>query len=271
MLVSSMILFSAPFCVLFAFFYPIDRSVDIALGRQAPSWIHPLGTDSMGRDLLARLLDATVETVIPLWLGVILASLVGVAIGLILMAFEGKSRLALVVSEFAGSFCIFFTSAPITLLVFLWSVFYQSAGLLPVLQALFLLIIMKNFLWLKLQYSVSKNKQYWLAHYSFGGSLMKRLVTYGLLGSWRVSFVSTLIFHLQMVVVIEAALSYLGFGVQEPEASFGNILASHFNFALRSDWSVLITVTVFFGFCYYWPVAFKHKVSCRIQGIKSRD
>ena len=51
-----------------------------------------------------------------------------------------------------------------------------------------------------------------------------------------------LIFHMKMAVVIEASLSYLGFGVQEPQASFGNMLASHFELYLRGQWQIMLLI-----------------------------
>ena len=45
--------------------------------------------------------------------------------------------------------------------------------------------------------------------------------------------------------IIEVSLSYLGFGVQEPNPSFGNMFKSHFDLILRGDF---YTVFVIVGF-----------------------
>lgn len=53
----SVLIFIGILCFLGPFFYHQDyRTQNLILGAQAPSWNHILGTDILGRDLLARLL-----------------------------------------------------------------------------------------------------------------------------------------------------------------------------------------------------------------------
>lgn len=43
------------YCLLFPFFSPYEpNKIDFAIKGQGPSWAHPLGTDTFGRDLLTR-------------------------------------------------------------------------------------------------------------------------------------------------------------------------------------------------------------------------
>jgi ABC-type dipeptide/oligopeptide/nickel transport system permease subunit len=83
---------------------------------------------------------------------------------------------------------------------------------------------------------------WWKAHESMGGSWGARLWRYGIGGIWRGAIAELFVFHLKVALAVETALSYLQFGVQEPDPSFGNILASHFEMALHGQWRVLLTV-----------------------------
>jgi len=49
-------------------------------------------------------------------------------------------------------------------------------------------------------------------------------------------------FQLRVAVAAEASLSFLGFGIQEPQPSFGNMLSSHFDLYLKGHWSVLLVI-----------------------------
>jgi ABC-type dipeptide/oligopeptide/nickel transport system permease subunit len=62
-------------------------------------------------------------------------------------------------------------------------------------------------------------------------------------------------FHLRTAVAIEASLSYLGFGIQEPSPSFGNMLAAHFDLYLKGQWYVLGILVLWLGVTAAFPQA----------------
>ncbi|RKT35834.1 ABC-type dipeptide/oligopeptide/nickel transport system ATPase component [Microbacterium sp. AG1240] len=60
-----------------------DQATALGGGPNQPSsWAHPLGTDTLGRDLLARTLVATRSTVVMALLATVLSALVGITIGI---------------------------------------------------------------------------------------------------------------------------------------------------------------------------------------------
>ena len=70
-----------------------------------------------------------------------------------------------------------------------------------------------------------------------GGSKLTRVIKYGVFRSWKKEIVEMFFIHLQLAFIIEVSLSYLGFGVQEPNPSFGNMFKSHFDLILRGDFT----------------------------------
>jgi peptide/nickel transport system permease protein len=63
---------------------PIDtRAADLSVAMQPPSWEHPMGTDALGRDYLARVLHGTRPSLRLGVLAVLIGLLIGGAIGIL--------------------------------------------------------------------------------------------------------------------------------------------------------------------------------------------
>ena len=83
---------------------------------------------------------------------------------------------------------------------------------------------------------------FWVAAKAVGDSTFGVIYRYGVKSAWLPELADELAFVLIAVISIEGALSYLGLGVAEPSASFGNILASHFDGYLRGNFQVCFVV-----------------------------
>src|SRR5262245_15492229 len=69
---------------------PLDpTAISLTARLQPPSWDHPMGTDALGRDLLARVAYGGQMTIAVGLAGVTLALLLGVALGLVSGYFGG--------------------------------------------------------------------------------------------------------------------------------------------------------------------------------------
>jgi len=213
--------------------------VSLAQTLEGPSWVHPLGTDNLGRDLLARLGDAAAGAVLPLWAVVVAASVVGLALALAAILAEERGRAAVRVFD---TVAVLAAAVPVGLAAFGWAAWRERAGLGPVMLALGVLFAVRTYLQVRDLHRHDRYLAFWTAHVALGGGLATRLWRYGVLGGWREALLDGLGFHLRAAVAIEASLSYLGFGVEEPHASFGNMLASHLDLYLNGHWYVLAVV-----------------------------
>lgn len=213
-----------------------------------PSIAHPLGTDNLGRDLLVRLSEAVKYSVMPIWLGVLISSLLGCFLGVFSIQWRILKSMSPMV-DLSRLLATVVVSIPVGLMAFSWAALGEQTGLVPVMCSICLVFALRNYLMICDLYRHDEHKGFWQAHASIGGRLGHRLWRYGVLGEWKWPLLDALGFHLKAAVAIEASLSYLGFGIQEPTASFGNMLASHFDLYLKGHWYVLIVIVCSLALC----------------------
>lgn len=210
--------------------------------NQGLSWSHPFGLDNLGRDLLARIATALRTVVLPLWGGVVIGAASGSILGW-LANLCPMQRLGILLDLCMSVIC----ALPVGIVAFSWAAYREQTGLFTVIVSLVPLTGALFYLRIRDLMRRDENLSYWQAHIATGGSLADRLWRYGIGDAWRDSLLQLLGFLLRVAVAVEAALSYLGFGVAEPQASLGNILAAHFERYLRGDWRVLAIVAAALG------------------------
>ncbi len=224
--------------------------VDLTAALSAPSLGFPLGTDNLGRDLLGRISEAVGGSVLVVWVGVILGQALGAGAATLFLTRQKTSVFSTVLApcgRFLGSFVV---SVPAGILAFalaVWTEVYSVTLVACVLAVVFFVstAFQVGGLWLE-----SSKLAWWQAHEAMGGSALARIWRCGFLGLWRDDLSLSLVQGLKVGVTIEASMSWLGFGVQEPRASFGNMIAAHFETWLRGNFSVLIVIV-----CALWLVA----------------
>ncbi|MBF0442257.1 MAG: hypothetical protein HQK54_10150 [Oligoflexales bacterium] len=238
--------------MLLPFWLNLSTNVEISNVLSLPSKAHPLGTDNLGRDLMFRLSEAIFNSVFPMWGCGVLASFLGIVAALVSIVLDTGPGLHLFVRIW-NVFMIAIASVPIGITVFGWSALHEKAGILPVLSSLTVLFTVKVYLYVNELYRKDKNIGYWQANEIMGGSLSGRIIRYGILMKWMEGLGNLTIFHLKVGVAIEASLSYLGFGVQEPKASFGNMMSAHFDTYLKGNWYILALVLAVFLLTVMFP------------------
>lgn len=204
-----------------------------------PSAEHVLGTDNLGRDLLVRVSDAVTYAVIPLWLGVSAWSSVGMLLAVVYLSYGRKNAFFQTLTDFVFSAS---AAVPVVLLSFLLAVVFETTRLWMVIVSVGFILSIHSFLFIKGLYLKSEHLGYWQAHAACGGTPRARIINYGVVTHWLPEILGNMAFYLKIAVTVEASLSYLGFGVQEPHPSFGNMLASHFDSYMRGNWFVLIVI-----------------------------
>ena len=192
------------------------QNMDFRHLLEAPSFAHWLGTDSLGRDLFARLLCGTT---VSLGVGVI-AVAIAVVLGVLVGAFAG----------YTGGMCDRILMAVVDILL-CFPTFFLILAVIAVLGPgifhVFLIIGLTSWMGtarlVRAEVLTLKEREYVLAARVMGarsGWIIFRHLVPNALGVVIVNA----ILGLSAAILTEGALSFLGIGVQPPIPSWGNIL-----------------------------------------------
>jgi peptide/nickel transport system permease protein len=192
---------------------PDAVSYDLLAG---PSFAHPLGTDDVGRDLLSRLIYASR---VSLSVGVavaILTALLGVVIGSVAGYYGGTTDLVL------SALINLVLSVPALPLAMVLGSFLEAS-------VMFVIVVLSLVTWtgaarlIRAEFLSLRGREYVMAARVLGlndARIIARHILPNVLGLIIVA--ATL--QVSSAILAESALSYLGFGVQPPTGSWGNML-----------------------------------------------
>ncbi|CAA9415030.1 MAG: Dipeptide transport system permease protein DppC [uncultured Rubrobacteraceae bacterium] len=184
--------------------------------NQTPSLTHPMGTDRLGRDEMTRVLyGGRVSLTVGLSVGVF-STLIGAVVG-VFSGYYGR-----LVDTSLMSFTDFMLTLPfIPLILVMGSIFNFT----PTTITLALVIL----LWMNMARLVRgevlsvREQEYVLAAKAVGASdpkIMLRHILPNVVGVMVVQATLTV----ALAILLESAVSYLGFGIQPPTPSWGNLL-----------------------------------------------
>lgn len=189
---------------------------DIMSRLTAPSGAHWFGTDELGRDILARTVYGARTSLFSAAGAVVIASFVGVPIGLIAGFFGGwrdailmrviDVMLALPAILFAMALIAVLGRSQLTALVAVGVVGIPSFARITRAQVLSL-----------------RKREYVTAVESMGGSSFYAMFRTVLPNSWSPILVQIVILS-SIAILLEAALAFLGIGVPPPTPSWGEML-----------------------------------------------
>jgi peptide/nickel transport system permease protein len=197
---------------------PMDPyKVDLAFFRKPPSPMHPLGTDSAGRDVLSRLLYAGQ---VSLTVGLV-AALMSTSIGLILGSTAGTyggwvdvtiMRVTDVVLSFPALVVIITLVALVgpsmfTIVLGIGLFFWPTAC--RIVRGL----------------SLSLREQDFFVAAQAMGATRGHIIVRHLIPSVLSPLTVTATFAVAQAILLEAALSFLGLGIRPPQPSWGNMLS----------------------------------------------
>lgn len=206
--------------------HPYAASLDSVL--LAPSPAHPFGTDNLGRDVLTRTLYATVTDVQVGVVTTIVPLLIGLAIGVLAGYFGGRVDTALMrVVDFVLAF-------PFIVLIMVVIVIFG-----PGLTGVYVGLVIKGFpAYARLtrgEMLVLREQQFILAARSLGFSSRRVVSRHALPHVIRPNLVYAPSDMLGNILLL-ASLSFLGLGVQPPQAEWGAIIADGQSYLLTAWW-----------------------------------
>ncbi|MEO5588614.1 MAG: ABC transporter permease [Gemmatimonadaceae bacterium] len=235
-------------CILAPLAAPFDPNAQpdiVALQNQPPSMTHPLGTDPFSRDVLSRLLyGGRLSLSVALF-----ATLVSVTLGTAYGAAAGFARGA--VATFLER--LLDTLLAIPRLLFLLAVFAAWRDI-PIVGFIFVLGITGWYGLARLvrgQVLALKAHDFVVSATALGASRARILVRH-ILPNVVTPVVVAATLGLGHVIVLEAGLSWLGVGVRQPAASWGNMIQDGTDQMATSWWislfpglAIVLTVMAF--------------------------
>ncbi|MDB5660131.1 MAG: ddpC 1 [Cypionkella sp.] len=221
--------------LLFITFGPLVTPNPNLLAVQAkflpPSLAHPMGTDNLGRDLLARAAQGTRAAVLIAVAVVALSSVIGALLGVIAGLLGGWiDRAILIIFDIISAY------PPVILAMGIVALYGTGASnLLLVVTILFL----PQFGRMARAQTLSLRNQPFVDAERILGLGTARLVTRHLLPNVVGPLIVLASMNVPVVITIEAGLSFLGLGVQPPQASLGTLIKDGYIYLDQSWWPTI--------------------------------
>ncbi len=193
---------------------------------------HWLGTDHLGRDYLSRLIFGA-RVSLGIGLGVTLcAGLIGTMLGLLAGYFGGKTDMLI-------SFIITTRLSLPIVLVALAAVALGGASLQTLAIVLSLLLWDRFAVVVRSATQGLRNREFVQATISFGASSLHVMLR-GILPNLRNTLIVVATLEVANVILLEAALSFLGLGARPPTPSWGLMIAEGREHILFDPWLIAL-------------------------------
>ncbi|MCY3651311.1 MAG: ABC transporter permease [Acidimicrobiaceae bacterium] len=194
------------------------------------TWAHPLGTDQLGRDILARLIDGARISLLVGLAAVVIAAILGTTLGLIAgyvggridtliisaadvqMAFPGVLAGLILVAAFGPSVWLVI----VVIAISSWMVFTRVGRSL--------VLTLKTSLFVEAS--------------ELSGAPSSRVMWRHLLPNLVSSLITLCVLELAAAILSESAFAFLGFGVQPPRSSWGLMIQQGRNYITDGWWIV---------------------------------
>lgn len=221
--------------------WPIPTyALAIGPSNVGPHWgAEFLGTDAAGRSIISRLLYGARTSMVISIVAAALSFLIGSLIG-IMAAFFGKS--VKTVGEVIANTIL--SIPPLVLL--LGIVLALGSSVTTIMIACGLVFIPQYLRLTRAEASRQLAREYITAARLLGAS-SKRIMIRELLPNTVPSLISFTVLVLPAVMVIEGGLSFLGYGVQSPTPSWGNMIALGDQYLSSQPWESIMPC-IFLGF-----------------------
>jgi peptide/nickel transport system permease protein len=208
---------------------PVDpNAIDLSATFKAPSIHHWFGTDQMGRDVFTRTLYGGRISLSIAFCAVLLAGVFGALAGL-LSAYVGGRFDAVLMRVVDAQYAL----PP----VFLAMLIVGICG--PSIPNIIIVVTLANwgrFARIIRAEALSLRERDFILIAKLAGALPVHVVLRHLLPNVRNTFAVLLTLDVGLVIFMEAALSFVGLGVQPPDPSWGGMIAEGRNFLDTAWW-----------------------------------
>lgn len=220
---------------------PYDPNAQDLLMRNKPPWTpgvesgaapHILGTDPLGRDLLSRIIYGARVSILVAALTVLLSGVFGIVVGVLAGYFGGRF------DDIVMRFVDLQMSLPF-LLIALLILFVLGPGFWNVILVL---AVVKWMIYARVSRSLvltQKNATHVDAARVVGATNLQ-IMTRHILPSMAPPLIVLATLECATIIIGEAALSFLGFGIQPPTPSWGSMLGEGRSYVATAWWIVAI-------------------------------
>jgi len=199
------------------------------------AWSHPLGTDSLGRDYLSRLIFGARISLLVGFVATFISGLIGITLGLLAGYFGGKvdSIVSFLISVRLGM--------PVALAAL--AVVSVAGGSLTIIVVVLSLLLWDRFALVARGLAKQIREQEFVVSAQALGCHPLRVMITEILPNMRTALVVVATLEVANAILLESALSFLGMGVKPPVPSWGLMIAEAKQDLLFDAWLMFIPGT----------------------------
>lgn len=218
--------------ILGLFWTPYSTTAMSAAERfSAPSLIHPFGTDNFGRDILSRVMQGMSTTITISILVVLFSSTIGILLGALTGYFGGAvDEIVMRVTDAINGFP--------SILLALVMISILGNGRQNLILSLGIVFVPSYVRIVRSEYLRLRDADFIRRARLMGVGRARILFVHILPNILPVFWVSVMI-GLNNAILAESGMSYLGIGVQPPDASLGNMLSDAQGYLQAAPWYAL--------------------------------
>jgi peptide/nickel transport system permease protein len=212
--------------------------------QEGGSLKYPLGTDSLGRDMLSRMIGGARTSLVASMLSILVGAVLGISIG-VLSAYRGG-----VIDAVLMRVCDAFLSFPMILLALILAI-ATGPGMHTVVLAIGLVVWARYARVIRSE-ALSLKEREFVAYARMVKCSELRIVTRHLLPNLVGSILVLATLQIGWAIVVEASLSFIGAGIPSPQPSWGGMVAAGREYIGMAWWltffpgmAIAITVLAF--------------------------
>lgn len=195
-----------------------------------------LGTDYLGRDILSRIMVASQTAFLIGASSLLISGSIGITIGVVGAYYGGK------IDEILMRIIDMWITIPSTIMVLVFISVFKS-GMLQTIIAISFIGISKFAKMSRAKVLAVKESNY-IKWANSVGIKRNRILTHHIMPDLLPTILVIAALEFSGAIMTEAALSYLGLGVQAPDASWGNILSRSQSYILTNPMYALVPGTL---------------------------
>jgi peptide/nickel transport system permease protein len=212
--------------------------------QEGGSLKYPLGTDSLGRDMLSRMIGGARTSLVASMLSILVGAVLGISIGVI-SAYRGG-----IIDAVLMRVCDAFLSFPMILLALILAI-ATGPGMHTVVLAIGL-VVWARYARIIRSEALSLKEREFVAYARMVKCSELRIVTRHLLPNLVGSILVLATLQIGWAIVVEASLSFIGAGIPPPQPSWGGMVAAGREYIGMAWWltffpgmAIAITVLAF--------------------------